>query len=428
MERPLRCWRRCLHQIRLLLAGGSSRTSVATTTATNFANLFGATAGGVAAARALGPSGRGELAVLVIWGSVLQAGSTLGLPHAFGYMLARRPFERDALAEYVSGVAVRLALLGVGMVGVAFLTLVAVRKVDAVAGVTFLVWVPAATISVFATSYFHGVGGFAKFNILRLIPGTGTGVLLLVFAASGVLTVRSAAGAYVLASGVSAALGGAWIRRELKVPPGSMAFEQRSRLWKLAKGNLFALLTTSMNARVDQLAISLLAAPAHLGLYSVAATSSTIMGPLTSGIAVIGFNRVASERVAQSQIRIVHRLVKISAIVAAIAVCVFWVSADWVIPLVFGDAFGVAVAPARILAVGSFFLAINYVLEEALRGRGLPRVVGYAEVLGASVTVLGILMLRHRGLPGMAAASTIGYCATTIVALHWVSKIGNSHE
>jgi O-antigen/teichoic acid export membrane protein len=52
---------------------------------------------GIITARALGPSGRGELAVLILWPQVLAAAITLGLPSALLYNLRRYPERASQL-------------------------------------------------------------------------------------------------------------------------------------------------------------------------------------------------------------------------------------------------------------------------------------------------------------------------------------------
>lgn len=406
----------------------STRVSVVLTTATTVVSLICATVGGVATARVLGPVGRGEFAVLVVWASVLQAGSTLGVPHSYSYLLARGQTDRRALVGYVHRVAVRLAFLGTGFVAILFVTFQILGKVDEVAAAIFLLWVPAATISVFATSYFHGVGQFGKFNAIRLIAGAGTGIILVSLATADMLTVRSAAFAYAVAAMGGAVAGSVLVWRDLGGLSPVDRLQNTRPVWIYARGNLFALISTSTNNRADQLALSFLVESAHLGSYAVAATSSTIVAPLTSGLAVIGFNRIASIVRPRDQVALIARLAKVTAVTAGAAAGLFGLFAGWLIPFVYGDRFAAAVVPARILAVGSIFLATSYVVEEALRGRGLPGIVGWAEALGAITTVVGVVVARNSGLAAMAIASSFGYFVTMVYAIYHVTRVGDDPQ
>ncbi len=57
-------------------------------TAANLASLGAATLAGMATARSLGPSGRGQVAVLVLWSHVAHLASAAGAPHSVAYLTA----------------------------------------------------------------------------------------------------------------------------------------------------------------------------------------------------------------------------------------------------------------------------------------------------------------------------------------------------
>ncbi len=80
------------------------------------------------------------------------------------------------------------------------------------------------------------------------------------------------------------------------------------------------------------------------------------------------------------------------------------------IPLFFGDRFSDAVLPGLVLVVASGILAFGFVLQECLRGLGLPRAVLRAEVTGLLVSTLALAaLLPAFGILGAAFASTLGY-------------------
>src|SRR5687767_11885837 len=70
---------------------------------------------GLIAARSLGPTGRGELATITVWASVLLYAGTLGLPEAVAYFSAARGSERERvwttgqLAALVLGLVITVA-------------------------------------------------------------------------------------------------------------------------------------------------------------------------------------------------------------------------------------------------------------------------------------------------------------------------------
>ena len=78
----------------------TSRSGVAATAQTFLANVFilGINAGtGIITARLLGPSGRGELAAMIMWPQFLAYCLTLGVPSALLYNLKRYPGQASSL-------------------------------------------------------------------------------------------------------------------------------------------------------------------------------------------------------------------------------------------------------------------------------------------------------------------------------------------
>jgi O-antigen/teichoic acid export membrane protein len=75
---------------------------------------------GLLAARSLGPAGRGELAAITTWASVLLFAGTFGLPEAVAYFAAAERTSRDRVWTSGQVGALALGLLGAIIVPFAF--------------------------------------------------------------------------------------------------------------------------------------------------------------------------------------------------------------------------------------------------------------------------------------------------------------------
>ena len=100
-----------------------SRSGLAAVVQTLLANVFilGITAGtGIITARLLGPSGRGELAAMIMWPQFLAFTLTLGVPSALLYNLKRYPGQASSLFSVALLLGTLMGLLAT-LVGVLFI-------------------------------------------------------------------------------------------------------------------------------------------------------------------------------------------------------------------------------------------------------------------------------------------------------------------
>ena len=76
------------------------RGPTVTTTLTNLLIMGSNAIGGIVSARVLGPDGRGQLTVVMLWSAIINVVGILGLPSAFTYYTARWPDRREALVGF----------------------------------------------------------------------------------------------------------------------------------------------------------------------------------------------------------------------------------------------------------------------------------------------------------------------------------------
>src|ERR1017187_7702985 len=126
---------------------------------------------GVAAARLLGPQGRGELAALVLWPSVLVMLFSLGINQAVVFHAGQKLYGISEVWTASLFVCVMQCLLVV-MVGL----LVVPRALHAYSPETrhlaliFLATTPLLMFSGYPSSLLQGKLDFLSFNVIRMIP------------------------------------------------------------------------------------------------------------------------------------------------------------------------------------------------------------------------------------------------------------------
>ena len=371
---------------------------------------------GLIASRSLGPSGRGELAAMIVWGSTLVYLAALGVPEAVAYYAASdadaepgpvrgRVWATGQLAAVLLGVLATLA--GWWLIPVIF---GADRGAQTSAFRWFIVWFTVPSLGALcAVAWLRGAGRVRAFNVGRATVNgvNAAGVILLL--AMGNHSVRAFAGAALVSAfaawGVAAMLGP--LRPAL--PAGASSLLAR-RMLHYGVRVQFGSWANAANVRLDQLLLSVLAPAASLGIYVVGVNYATLLLSIPfSAVSVmlpdvVRHHRSGEERVCLEMWyrRVLWCTVLAGAVLAPLAVVV--------IPFAFGTDFRGAIPIAMLLVPATALLGMNGVMSTAFQGIGRPEVGSKAEVVGlvATIGALGAL-LPHYGIYGAAVASALAY-------------------
>jgi O-antigen/teichoic acid export membrane protein len=371
---------------------------------------------GILLARSLGPVGRGELAAILLWPSILAAVGSLGMAEAVTYETATGSSPVRAVVGTALAVAAvqSLVLIGIGAV-VASMVHRGHGAETAHSTYLFLAYIPLNLLTVYAMGIMNGLQHFLAYHALRLtvIALTAVGLFLLL-ATNPTLTVRAAIVAYLVANALTAAAALLVLRRQGVL---SLAYRHETvrRLLGFGLRSHTTNVASMLNERLDQLVISVLLAPAKLGLYVIAVTltaATTIVGHATGMVVlpVVASLRDPAERVAAATRYIGWVLV--GATCVAVPMVAF---TPLLIRVLFGEQFLGAAPVARVLLVASVFLSTNGVVGAVLKAVGRPLDAGMAECLSLGVTVAGLALLLPRlELLGAGLTSLLAYCSTTV--------------
>lgn len=374
---------------------------------------------GVVLARALGPHGRGELAAVLLWPSIIAAVGTLGVTEATTYHAARAswPLGRLVGTTFVVGLLQSVLLVGLGAAMLPFVLF----RYDAKAlllAYLYLLYIPIFLFDVYAMTLIQGLHRFASFNVLRFLVIGVTAVGLVSLDLVHGLGVEGAVyvylGSYAVTGLVAASLlfGRESMRLsyDRNVMRELLGFGIRSHL-----GNVSNLL----NERLDQLIISIFLAPAKLGLYVVAVSLTSLTTLPGASISLVALPSVARSAQNEERTRKIQRLLQIALITSVGVTIPMLLLTAPIIGFFFGSAFRPVAGVARVLLLGSVILGMNRVLSAAARGIGRPLDAGVAEGLALIVTVLALaVLLPAYGLMGAAIASVLAYLVSAGWMLH----------
>jgi O-antigen/teichoic acid export membrane protein len=361
-------------------------------------------------ARALGPSGRGELAAIFVVLGLAPSIADIGL---YVYVTRERSRQMRGIGS-ILGSTVPIALTA-AMVGV----LLAVPIADALGRgrrdvVLFIeLGLFLLPFTVFCQTLYGVVVGAQRWAVVmvaKFISAGGPALVIVTLSLTDSLSVSTVATAYLACSVLGylpflVGLRGSrpW-RFRSQIAREGLAFGSRTWLSSLA---------TQTNVKLDQLLMAALASSHELGLYALAVTLATASTSLTGAIGTVLLPRVAA-----GEPLLAARACRMTIlIVGAYGVALALVS-PLVVPVVFGSAFSGSIAMLVVLLAANMLLVPGQVLGSALIAAGEPGAVAHGQLCALAITVPAlIVVLPVAGGVGAAAVSLVSYAASFVVVL-----------
>ena len=389
--------------------------SVAGTAVTNVVSAATAAVAGIILARALGPTVRGEYAAVVAWFAVVLVLGELGQTAATTYYVARVPYRA---AEYLA--TARIAMLRTGSValvaGIVFAPLLAGGQGELAWG--YRLMFATCLVSFIGAAYVFALQSVhvTHWNLTRAVQPIVFLAAIAVLAAIGRLSLLTALGALAVTIIVQTLMAQAFAGRH-GLTGGQRHRALRGELRRYGLAQLAATAPGLVVARLDQLLLSLFAAPAALGHYAIAVSLTTVAVPLVSAAGSVAFPRLAGGG-PRPDGRLPRQAVLASLVVGLAVMVPLAALAPWLVPAVLGDGYRDSVPLVLLLAPAGVLLPAAQVCGDLLRGYGRPLDVARAQILGAVVTVaLLAFLMPPLGAAGAALATSAAAAATTYILL-----------
>ncbi len=393
---------------------------VSVTLGTRVASLLIGIASAVIVARALGPAGKGEYALIVLIPAFFQLAGGLGLDQAMVYLVARRRRESRAIAFTVLVTSVGLGILLLG----AYAALTAfppyISYLETVRVEAELIWLlilllPLTLATQSLTAALLALERYRDFNIATIVVPAVNFALLLVLVALLDLGVAGA----VVALGCAGVIGlgsAAWlffmaapagpIRWAPSIVRQAFAFGSRAQVANLA---------WFVHYRADMFLVGYVAGPAALGFYAAAVGLAEKLYLAPSAIGTVLFPRVAAADRSEAQDLTpkasrytLWLTIGLSVLLAALA--------RPVVRGLYGAEFLPSVPALWLLLPGMVSLAVSRLVSADLNGRGLPGAVARINVAAAALNVaLNLWWLPIWGLAGAAVATSVSYTAGMVL-------------
>lgn len=387
---------------------------------------------GVIVARWLGAEGLGALAVVNVAVATVVQLSSLGLPSANTYFIARD--ERRFLAPAAMN-SLLFALFGGGVLALSLTGLAFWQpglfghvspKLIGIAAIS----IPFQLLTLLGLNMFLAIGRIDRFNQLDVAAQSLVLVntlLALVLLGAGLWTLISlnTAATIVVSLLMVWLIGQRIAGREgkRKLRPDSELFRQM-----MSYGLKFHVATLAglLIFRADLLVVNHFRGAAQAGVYSVASQVAMMLMVLPGVIATLLFPRVTAEQDAQRD-RLTCRASRHTTLLMLL-VAVAVVPASFALPLLYGAPFADATIQLLILLPGVCLVSIESVLVQYFSATGLPVAIPLFWLLTLVVNIcLTFALVPTFGARGAAIASTISYALIfALVAFYFRAKTGNT--
>jgi len=377
--------------------------------------------GGIATARYLGASGRGELAALTTLPAFFSFVTTLGLPSGLVYHARRAGVRVDA----VVAAALTLSLLA-GAVGAVLAYAAAPFVLKGLSpellGVARLLvaFTVLGVVNNVAMAALQARQRFIAYNYVRVSQPAVQLVATIALGISHRLTPTSAA-LIVLLAGLPglvwtvgwalAAYRPAW-RRWLSAAREMSSYNARAYSGELLLG---------LAGQVDKLIVVGIFAPATMGIYVVALTLSRIAMMFPNAVVVVLFPKAAG-RSADEVIDITSRAAGGTALLAGLTAAALIVLGPTLLAFFYGAEFEAAAPAFRLLAIEATVTGIGQVLSQAFMALNRPGLITMQYGSGAIAAVPLLLVLAPTwGAEGAAVALLIA-SFVRLVCTYWCFK------
>lgn len=375
------------------------------TLATNILIQACGVATGIIAARLLLPEGRGELAAVLLWPTIFAA---IGI-YGTNWVIAREIGQDRSREPYLAKASVIMGLvLGIIGIGIGYYLIPLLLPADKAHLIwlarLYLLLLPLNYIAVNLIGLDQGSLKLKRYNWTRaILPITYLSILVILWMLHKPLIFW-----FVIAnlianfSVVITRLATQWKAIRNGKP--------RLSIYKniLSKGHGFtgAALTTQAALRLDQIILVSFLGSAQLGFYVVALSFASAHAALGGALNVVTFASTAQKQDKKTAGEFLARTFRRSILLYMLAsVGIAFLSPILIVPF-FGKEFAPAIVPCSILAIFTGLSSLAKILDEGLRGAGLPVPGIWSKVWGSLTLIfLAWVLIPGLGITGMACAA-----------------------
>src|SRR5882672_364377 len=372
---------------------------------------------------ALGPSGRGDLMVVLMWPAIFSMVAQVGLPQAYRFWIAKQPEYASALFSNAVIFTLVMGLITLAFAELIIPHLIGERSLEVLRLTRiYLLVIPVHLLTDLARGMLEGARRFTWVGALRLIL---FGVQLASYIALwllGRLTVASAS--YTMLASLTASLIVSLVAvwRELK-PKWQPTLRELQTTLRYGIRDYPGILTEFVNWRLDLMMLVGMASSSAIGFYVVALRLADITTTLAASVGDALLPEVAAIKNADEATRVVARSLRLTLGAHLLILVPLWLAAPFILRFAYGEGFVPVTNVLRLLMFAAVVWSAGAIVISGLNGLGHPGLSAVARIAAAVVMVVALLAwLPSRGIQGAALASITGYSVMFLVALFWLLR------
>jgi O-antigen/teichoic acid export membrane protein len=370
---------------------------------------------------ALGPAGRGDLMVVLMWPAIFSMVAQIGLPQAYRFWIAKRPECVSALFSNGVIFTIVMGLITLGLAELMIPHLIGERSPEVLRLTRiYLLVIPVHLLTDLTRGMLEGARRFTWVGALRLILFGVQLVSYILLWLIGQLTVASASYTMLasLVASLIVSLVAVWSELRPKWHPNLT--ELKTTLGYGIR-DYPGILTEFVNWRLDLMMLVGLASSSALGLYVVALRLADITTTLAGSVGDALLPEVAASKDATAATRVVTRSLRLTIGAHLLILVPLWIAAPYILRIAYGEGFVPVTNVLRLLMFASVVWSAGAIVISGLNGLGHPGLSAIARIAAAVVMVVCLLAwLPSRGIQGAALASISGYSVMFLVALFWL--------
>jgi O-antigen/teichoic acid export membrane protein len=390
---------------------------VARLAAANSLLVFGGFITGPLQARALGPTGRGELAAVAATLGFAPTVASLGLGSYAMWAVARG----RSVGGILGTTTVMYLALGALTVFLAFPLSAALSGGHTIVHHFLLIGLLALPASLLGTLMLDVALGLEMWRVVvstKVVGSLMAIIPLIVLFFVGELTVSTAAIVTIACAAALVIPCVAVFRRERDRFrwERSIAAESVPFGFKAWLGGI----SSVTNGRLDQILMVDLSNARQLGLYAVAVSMSTVYISLV----ISAIQYAMAPRVARGESELVAKMARTTMAGSLVLAGATAIASPFALRYLFGSRFTGAEGMLLILLVGSLMIALSAILSSGVSSAGRPGLAARAEIYALIITIPGLLTLvGPLGGVGAAIVSVVAYGVSNVYLLRASTRL-----
>lgn len=393
------------------------------TVITQFFLLIPTTAASIITARVLGPEGKGQLTLILLFPILAVTFGRMGMGHAINYYASKISPTRLILNSFVLSAFLGVLLIVITLPLIHFLKNSFFEEISEKTLIFICFLIPFSLLHMHLNAVMQGYYKINYYNFLIIgkpIIYLSTLVVLIIILKLGLFGAIISWAISLLAAFFLSVF---FILKEFKLEEIKLDFRFMKQLLTFGTkshiGNIFKDLTY----RADILIVSFFLSSAFVGYYTVAVILAEIAWRIPNAIGTVLLSRIA--HLDKAQARFFTPLVCRRILLPAMAVClIIFVLSENLITFAFGKEFQLSSSALVLLLPGIFAFTIWKVLATDIIAQGHPTAYSFTAALGfCTMIVMDLLLIPRLGINGAAIGSSISYIASTIFVIYIYIKI-----